>query len=147
MLLPATSRVPTTPAPSSSTTCVLFFSESGFAASVIAASPSTPSSSISTRAEPTWIVSPGLPNFAAIVPSLGEGIAVTTLSVSIVTRGSPIFTACPFSTCHSTITPSSRPSPISGNLNIYLIILVFYNAFNFIEYLIRVLHVVVLALR
>ncbi len=144
MLLPATSKVPTTPAPSSSTASTLVGSATGFEASSTAASPANPSISISTSAAPTLIISPIFPNLAAITPFFGDGIAVTTLSVSIVTRESPIFTLCPFSTCHSTIVPSSKPSPISGNLNIYLIILVFYSSFNFIKNLIWVLHKVML---
>src|SRR5512133_3308484 len=72
-----------------------------------------------------------------MTPSRGEGMSVTTLSVSIFTSGWPTFTAVPLSTYHSTTMPSVSPSPISGNLKMYLITSEFNSSFNLIEDLLR----------
>src|SRR5665647_691954 len=74
-------------------------------------------------------------------------MSVTTLSVSIFNSGWPTFTAVPLSTYHSITIPSVRPSPISGNLNIYLITSEFYGSFNLIKDLLGGDHKVVFAAR
>src|SRR5690606_4010821 len=70
-------------------------------------------------------------------------MSVTTLSVSIFTSGWPTFTALPLSTYHSMMIPAVSPSPISGNLKIYLITSEFYCSFNLVEDLLRGDHVMV----
>ena len=82
-----------------------------------------------------------------MVPLLGDGMSVTTLSVSISTNGSPDFTCWPLVTCHSAMIPSSKPSPISGKLKIYLMSkwLKSNSSFNFVENLLGRLHVEMLA--
>ena len=77
-------------------------------------------------------------------PPAGDGISVTTLSVSILTSGCPTLTAFPLSTYHSMMIPSVSPSPISGNLKIYLIASEFYCSFNLIEDLLWCYHIMML---
>jgi len=112
---PATSMVPTTPKPTSSTgSWVLGF---GFSAAMAwASAPVTPSISSSIRASPTLMISPTAPKRSTTAPSRGAGMSATTLSVSTWTTGSPMATRWPFSTCHFRILPSWTPSPMSGNL-------------------------------
>ena len=51
------------------------------------------------------------------LPSTGEGISTVALSVITDKMGSSSLTESPTATIHSTTSPSTTPSPISGNLN------------------------------
>src|SRR5271157_4227872 len=66
---------------------------------------------------PTLTTCPFTRVISTTTPATGEGMSVTTLSVSTTARASPAFTLCPGATFSSTTVPSVRPSPISGNRN------------------------------
>ena len=71
-----------------------------------------------TSVEPTATISPTPPLNSVTTPLVGEGIVTVALSVIMSTIWSSSFIDSPISTCHATISPSTTPSPISGNLKI-----------------------------
>ena len=75
------------------------------------------SSSSTARVRPTWMISPSLTPKLTSVPSRGEGMSATTLSVSTTARVWPCFTRCPGRTFSSSTLPSASPSPMSGKAN------------------------------
>ena len=93
-----------------------FNSEGTFSDALTGVVPAAPvSNSINT--EPTAIMSPTSPFRDTTVPSVGDGIVTVALSVITSTTGSSSETESPTETCHVTTSPSTTPSPISGNLN------------------------------
>ena len=91
---------------------------------------------------PTGTISPMSPLNDNTVPSTGDGIVTVALSVMISTTGSSSFTASPIDTCHSTISPSTTPSPISGSLNSYFAISFLLCFFNRVNYSCRTRHII-----
>ena len=71
-------------------------------------------SSISINTSPTCSRVPSLAPSRSTVPATGEGSSELALSVRTSTRGWSRRTSSPMATNHSTISASSRPSPISG---------------------------------
>ena len=79
----------------------------GFAAS---------STSMPTSRDPTARTAPTSAPRSAIVPATGEGISTVALSVMTAARSWSSATSSPTATCHSTISASATPSPMSGSL-------------------------------
>ena len=92
---------------------------SGFSStfSSIGAGVPSPSVSNSIHTWPTASIVPGSPTIDFTTPSVGDGISTVALSVITDKIGSSSFTVSPTETIHSTTSPSTTPSPISGNLN------------------------------
>ena len=88
----------------------------GAGASLSLALPS-PSTSKTMQTPPTGKMSPASPTMFLTVPSQGAGISTVALSVITDKMGSSSFTVSPTATIHSTTSPSTTPSPISGSLN------------------------------
>ena len=91
--------------------------KSGDGASSGAAAFPSPSTSNSIQTTPTGNVSPASPTTRVTFPSTGEGISTVALSVITERIGSSSLTMSPTATIHSTTSPSTTPSPISGILN------------------------------
>ncbi len=85
----------------------------GVGASGMAGSPTEPSS-ISMRTSPTWRRSPSAPPRVRTTPATGDGNSELALSVRTSTSAWSRTTVSPGRTSHSTISASSRPSPMSG---------------------------------
>jgi len=77
----------------------------------------SPSTSNSMQTTPTGRISPASPMIFVTVPSHGAGISTVALSVMTERIGSSSLTVSPTATIHSTTSPSTTPSPISGSLN------------------------------
>ena len=77
----------------------------------------SPSTSNTMQTPPTGRMSPASPTMLATVPSQGAGISTVALSVITDRMGSSSLTVSPTATIHSTISPSTTPSPMSGSLN------------------------------
>ena len=77
----------------------------------------SPSTSKTMQTPPTGRMSPASPTMLTTVPSHGEGISTVALSVMTDKIGSSSLTVSPTATIHSTISPSTTPSPMSGILN------------------------------
>ena len=77
----------------------------------------SPSTSKTMQTPPTGIMSPASPTMLVTVPSQGAGISTVALSVMTDKMGSSSLTVSPTATIHSTISPSTTPSPMSGSLN------------------------------
>ena len=84
-----------------------------------ASSTGVPSPSVSNSIQtcPTARIVPGSPTIDLTTPSVGEGISTVALSVMTERIGSSSLTVSPTATIHSTTSPSTTPSPISGSLN------------------------------
>ena len=93
-----------------------FFSFAGAGVASADAFPS-PSTSNSIQTTPTGRMSPASPTTLLTVPSTGDGISTVALSVITDRIGSSSLTESPTATIHSTTSPSTTPSPISGILN------------------------------
>ena len=91
-------------------------SGAGAAASVAEALPS-PSTSNSMHIAPTGRMSPTSPMRLTTTPLTGEGISTVALSVITDRMGWSSVTVSPTATIHSTTSPSTTPSPMSGSLN------------------------------
>ena len=76
-----------------------------------------PPARVTARVRPTWMISPSLTPKLTSVPSRGEGMSATTLSVSTTARVWPCFTRWPGRTFNSSTLPSASPSPMSGKAN------------------------------
>ena len=77
----------------------------------------SPSVSNSIQTWPTAKIVPGSPTIDFTTPSVGDGISTVALSVMTDKIGSSSFTESPTETIHSTTSPSTTPSPMSGSLN------------------------------
>ena len=73
--------------------------------------------------EPTATMSPSSPATESTVPLTGAVSSTAALSVSIAQIGSSSLTWSPMLTIHSAISASTVPSPRSGSLNVYSLIL------------------------
>jgi hypothetical protein len=91
-------------------------SDAGAAASVADALP-FPSTSNSMHIAPTGRMSPTSPTRLTTTPLTGEGISTVALSVMTDRMGWSSVTVSPTATIHSTTSPSTTPSPMSGSLN------------------------------
>src|SRR5256886_4051434 len=76
-----------------------------------------PSSSSTTSVECTLAMSPSLPKVRTTFPRRGLGMVTVALSVMTSTSGWSSTIWSPALTSHLTISPSTTPSPMSGNLN------------------------------
>src|SRR5699024_6869923 len=72
---------------------------------------------------PTWSVSPGLPCKVSTVPSYGEGTSNRAFAVSTSAIGWSTAMVWPSSTHQVTRSASVRPSPRSGRLKTWVVIL------------------------
>ena len=92
---------------------------SGVASTFFSTGAGVPSPSVSKSIQtwPTARIVPGSPTSDFTTPSVGDGISTVALSVITDRIGSSSFTVSPTETIHSTTSPSTTPSPISGNLN------------------------------
>ena len=70
-----------------------------------------------TNSAPTATMSPGSPVVRNTTPVTGAGTSTLALSVITSTMRSPSVTDSPATTCHSTISASTIPSPRSGSSN------------------------------
>ena len=77
----------------------------------------SPSTSNSIQTTPTGRMSPASPTTLLTVPSTGDGISTVALSVITDKIGSSSLILSPTATIHSTTSPSTTPSPMSGILN------------------------------
>ena len=78
----------------------------------------TPSSPITTSTVPTGTVAPSATRMLATLPAAGDGISTVVLSVWISTSGWSSAISSPSATSQRAISPSVRPSPRSGKLEL-----------------------------
>ena len=81
--------------------------------------------SITATTCPTFITSSTLKSFSTKIPSTSLGISLSTLSVAISTTGSSKSTLSPTSFNHDVNVASATLSPILGNFNSNLAIIMF----------------------